>query len=338
MRNRFLQLGLGLVISATVVVLLSRIVDTHAVVSAIEFANPWPVAIAVGVYLLAMCVRSVVWHKLLPAADSTLTLLRVTVVGFAVNYLMPIRVGELARAYLVVRWCGLDYGTTFASLVAERIIDGLAVGLILLAALLFIPTPTYVLILGLTAAFVFTGLATTLIVLSQRPDGMILVVTRLSTRLPRRFAPRVVRLASKFAAGLDPLRNWRALPSITSLAILGWLLQFGVFYLLMLAFPLAASLPMAMVSGGVANFATLLPSGPGYVGTFDAALVKLLMDVQGAPPEYAAAYALVLHTVLVVPIVVLAAIILWRSNLSLTHVLGQTLPVERTTFTGAEAR
>jgi uncharacterized protein (TIRG00374 family) len=326
MNKRLVHLTVGLITSAAMVFLLLRIVDTRAIVSAVEFANPRLVVMSIGVYFLAMCVRSVVWHRLLPAADSTITLLRVTIVGFAVNYLMPVRIGEFARAYLVVRWCGIDYPTTFASLVAERTLDGLAVGLILLVGLLFIPVPAYVLVLGLMVGVLFTSLAIALIIASWRKDGTVALVSRLARLLPSRIGARLVRLTARFTSGLDPLRDWRALPGLALLAIVGWLLQFGVFYLLMLAFPFAASFPLALVSGGVANFATLLPSAPGFVGTFDAALIGLLMDVQHAPPEFAAAYALVLHAVLVVPIVVVATVILWRSNLSFAHVLGRTLP------------
>ena len=329
MNARLMQLMLGTAMSAAMLFLLSRIIDTRAVVSAIELADPRLIIVAIGIYFLAMCIRSVVWRRLLPAADSTLTLLRITVIGFAVNYLMPLRVGEFARAYLAVRWCRIDYGTTFASLVAERVLDGLAVGLILMAALLLIPVPGYVLVLGLAVAVVFTTLATALIVASWRPDGLISATSWITSRLPVGIRSRVMRLATNFTRGLAPLQDWRGLPPLAALAILGWLLQFSVFYLLMLAFPMAGSLPAALVDGGVANFATLLPSAPGYVGTFDAALIKLLMDLQGVPVEFATAYALVVHAVLVVPIVVLAVVILWRSDLTLAHVLGRTIPLKR---------
>jgi uncharacterized membrane protein YbhN (UPF0104 family) len=89
----------------------------------------------------------------------------------------------------------------------------------------------------------------------------------------------------------------------------------------MRAFALPASVPLAMLSGGIASFATLLPSAPGFVGTFDAALVKLLTDVQGISLNAATSYALVVHTIIVVPVVVLGVLVLWRADLSLGHVI-----------------
>src|SRR5882672_2425713 len=138
MMRRLLQLAVGLAITALLLGLLLRMVDTAAVAAAIAVADVRLIPVAVAVYLLAMCIRSVLWRRLLPAAASTATLLQVLIVGFTVSYLMPLRVGEVARAYLLKRWCGIDYGTTVASLVAERVLDGVSVGAILLVALLFV--------------------------------------------------------------------------------------------------------------------------------------------------------------------------------------------------------
>src|SRR5256885_5493099 len=97
----------------------------------------------------------------------------------------------------------------------------------------------------------------------------------------------------------------RALPVLFGLAVLGWFCQFAVFYVLMYAFPLVPSVPLALLAGSIANFATLLPSAPGSVGAFDASIIKLLLDVQNVGGHTAAAYALLVHGVIVVPIVLM---------------------------------
>jgi len=107
------------------------------------------------------------------------------------------------------------------------------------------------------------------------------------------------------------------------LVTFGWLCQFTVFYLLMLAFHLSGAFPMAMLGGSLANFATLLPSAPGFVGTFDAALIKLFVEIQNTDLNTAAAFALVVHAVLVIPVVVLGALILWRTDLPFSQLLGR---------------
>ncbi len=71
------------------------------------------------------------------------------------------------------------------------------------------------------------------------------------------------------------------------------------------------------MSGATANFATLVPSSPGYVGTFDGALTRVLQDTAGVPLAAALAYAVVVHATLFVPVVIAGAVVLWRSRVSL---------------------
>jgi uncharacterized membrane protein YbhN (UPF0104 family) len=77
------------------------------------------------------------------------------------------------------------------------------------------------------------------------------------------------------------------------------------------------------VSGAAANFATLVPSSPGYVGTFDGVVIKVLSDTAGISTDMAAAYAVVVHATLFVPVVALGSLILWRANLSIGDVSGR---------------
>jgi uncharacterized membrane protein YbhN (UPF0104 family) len=79
---------------------------------------------------------------------------------------------------------------------------------------------------------------------------------------------------------------------------------------------LPGSLPLAILGGSVANFATLVPSSPGYVCTFDGALVKVLSDAGGLDADQAAAYTLVVHATLFIPVTVLGLLIIWRSHIS----------------------
>jgi hypothetical protein len=323
MMKRLAQLTIGIVVSAVVITLLARTVDFDNVAAALRAADFRLILIAACVHMLAMVIRSVLWGRLLAAEAPITTLFRASIVGFAVSYILPLRIGEIARAYLLARWRSIPYGTSFASLFAERVLDGLAVGGILFAALLFVPAPPYVLALGLIVGCVFGGLALVLIVMSWRGGTIVAVASGLGRWLPARAGRAGLRLAHGFAEGLRPLRDWRALPVTLGLCVTGWLGQFAVFYLLMAALAIPASLPGALLTGGVANFATLLPSAPGSIGTYDAAIVKVMSDVDGTAIDQATAYALTVHLVVVVPIVLLGAFIMWHSRLTLSQMFSR---------------
>ena len=75
-----------------------------------------------------------------------------------------------------------------------------------------------------------------------------------------------------------------------------------------------------MLGMSAANLATIIPSSPGYVGTFHLPLQSVLTAGYGVHPSEAAAYAIVAHAVLVLPIAVLGIILLAREGLSLSAV------------------
>src|SRR5919201_5939255 len=110
--------------------------------------------LAVGLYFAGVWTRSVRWGLLLPQQSvPTTTLFRTLVVGFTANNVLPVRMGELARAYLLARWRGVPYGATLASLVLERILDGLSLALLLLVSLRLLPSaaPGYLMAAGALA-------------------------------------------------------------------------------------------------------------------------------------------------------------------------------------------
>jgi uncharacterized protein (TIRG00374 family) len=321
MKMRILQLGLGLLLTGILAFMLFRVVDVREIGAVLARADWRLIPLAMGIHVAAMWVRSLLWRRLLPSRPATHTLFQISVVGFAVNYVMPLRIGELVRLFLVKKWCRDDSGPVLASLVGERIFDGLTVSAILLLAVLFVPAPGYVVGFGLMLGAMFAGLAAIMVLARWRADLVVGLASFLARPLTKSLQSRVINLTHGFATNLGQFGGWRAVPGLIALAVSGWLAQFAVFYVMMFALPLHASIPEALLDGSMANFATLLPSAPGAVGAFDAALINLLVDIQGAPVENAAAYALLVHSVVVLPIVTLGWIFLSRSDLSLRLML-----------------
>ena len=307
---------IGLAVSAALLVVLLRAVDLNALGESLGMFDVRMVPLAIGLYFCGVWLRSLRWGLLLPHRPSAAELFRVSVIGFAVNNLVPVRVGDVARAVLLSRWCNVAYGTTAASLVVERIFDGLTLAALLLAVVLVIPAPGYLLGLALIATTGFGGCAALAAVAAVRPDALLRASDVISRRLPERVGSRIARLSGSFAYGLTPLRSWSVWPALLVLSTFAWLGQFGLFYVLMLTFPVPASPGLAMLAGAVANFATLVPSSPASVGTFDVILAKVLVDSSSASLDAAAAYALVVHTVLFLPVIVLAVLMLWRTDVA----------------------
>jgi uncharacterized protein (TIRG00374 family) len=93
-----------------------------------------------------------------------------------------------------------------------------------------------------------------------------------------------------------------------------WLFETGKYWFVMLAFPFEVSFFALMLMNGIVNLATTIPSAPGYVGTFDAPGIAVLV-AYGVDKATAAAYTLVLHVALWVPITALGAYFFLREGL-----------------------
>jgi uncharacterized protein (TIRG00374 family) len=319
-----LRLIVSFGISAALLVAVLRAIDPGRIAASLSTAEWRLLPIAIALYFAAVWIRSVRWRFLLPQqAVGTATLFRTLVVGFTVNNVLPMRMGEVARVYLLGRWGEVPYGSTLASLVAERILDGLSLALLLLVALRLLPNPPgYLVGIGALAAAGFCVGGVLVAVAAWRSSAIVTATRWIVRPLPRRLRDLAERLASSFAGELAFVRGAHRLGVILGLSVVAWCFELGLFYVLMVGFPLPHSVPLAFLVGSAANFATLVPSSPGYVGTFDGALIKVLTDSAGVPidPGLAGAYALVVHATLFLPVIILGTLVLWRSHMSFQQI------------------
>jgi uncharacterized protein (TIRG00374 family) len=276
---------------------------------------------AIMLYFVGVWLRSARWRLLLPGyAVRTATLFRALVVGFTVNNLLPLRLGEVARVYLLARWCRVPYGATLASLLVERVLDGLSLAVLFLIALTMVPAPGYLLV-GVLAAGLFLAAAGLLALAAWRASAVTTVAGFIARPLPARLGGLIERLASSFAHSLVLVHSPGRLARLLGLSVLAWCFELGLFYVLLVSFGLPASYPVALLVGSAANFATLVPSGPGYAGTFDAALIKVTQDlVAGVSAGQAIAYDIVVHATLFLPVVIVGTLVLWRSNMTFNQI------------------
>jgi uncharacterized protein (TIRG00374 family) len=297
--------------------------DAGQLTAALSAADWRLILPAIALYFIGVWLRSARWGLLLPEHSvKTSVLFRALVVGFTVNNLLPLRMGEVARAYLLSRWCRIPYGATVASLLVERVLDGLSLAVLLLVSLTLIPAPGYLLLVGVLAAGGFLTSAALLALAAWRASAVTAIAAFIARFLPLKIGTLVERLATNFARSLALVHDPMRLARLLGLSLLAWCFELGLFFVLLLSFGLPASYPLALLVGSAANFATLVPSSPGYVGTFDGVLINVLHDVAGIAAGQAAAYDVVVHATLFLPVVLVGTLVLWRSHVTfnqLTH-------------------
>jgi glycosyltransferase 2 family protein len=322
-----LRLAIGFGISAVLLLLLIRSVDPDSLRSALSAADWRLLAPAVGLFFLGAWLRSVRWGLLLPEYHVPVwTLFKALIVGFTVNNLLPVRMGEIARAYLLARWSAVPYGATLASLVVECVLDGLSLAALLLLALRFVPAPPYLIVASVLIGGAFFAGAVILFLAAWRASVIISITDRVTRMFPERVHDLAVRLATSFARALASIHGTSRLLRVLALSLVAWCCELSLFWVLMPGFGIPASAPLALLVGSAANFATLVPSSPGYVGTFDGALITVLRDTADVEAGIATAYAIVVHAVLFVPVVLAGLLVLWRSQMTFTQITHRPEP------------
>jgi uncharacterized membrane protein YbhN (UPF0104 family) len=117
----------------------------------------------------------------------------------------------------------------------------------------------------------------------------------------RKWAPAASRAVAQLTNSVGLLRHPGQAPRLVGLTVLAWLLEGAVFASVISSLHIEAGWTAAGLSLGAGTLATLIPSSPGYVGTFDY-FAALGLTAYGVTPAAATAFALLVHLVLWVPV------------------------------------
>ena len=314
---------LGLAISAGFLVFAFRGQDYGRIREALGQANYLYVVPALMLYFAGIAVRAFRWKVLLrPIVRVSATeVLPINVVGFMANNVLPLRTGEVVRAYVLSQRFGVRKTAALATIAVERLFDGLTMLLFILVAATAVSLTNQVRHVAILAFVLFAGILIGLFVLTlggSLRDRLLQVVLG---PLPTPVADRVERMAESFLSGLGILRRKADLAVVAGASIIAWLFEASMYWMTARAFGHQLSdimgIPETLLTTGVANLATLIPSSPGYVGPFEGGVMLVLSGALRVSRELALSYAIVLHAALYFPITVWGALEWWRQHLSL---------------------
>ena len=313
---------LGIMVSAVLVIVLLTRVDLSAVGRAFRDADLRYLLPAILLYFLGVIPRAFRWRLLLrPVQEIGIgRLFQVLVVGFMANDILPFRAGEAVRAFMLWEKERVAPGATIATILVERIFDGLALTGFLAAGALFIQLDDSLTWMTRVAGLIFVAAALVVFGLAVAPRATIGVAQFFLRPLPARFGLLVIRIIRSFEDGLKVLRSGRDTALVLVLSVMAWGLEAGMYYALMHSFAFQPSYAAAVLGTAVANVASMVPSTPGYVGTFDAGLQAVLTGQFLVDSSEALAYTTLVHATLILPVVALGLLFVWREGLSLKRI------------------
>jgi hypothetical protein len=323
------QLWLGVLISLVFLYLALRGLQLGEVWGTLQDANYWWLIPGVGVYFLGVWVRAWRWHYLLRPLKriSTGTMFPIVAIGYMGNNIYPARAGEVLRAVVLKRREGVSVSASLATVIVERIFDGVVMLSFVFLNLSELATMTgesgfigNIQNLALWGGIAFMGALVVFLLAAMFPQRAGRIALFLITHtLPHRFHTSAIDLAGRFLDGLASLRSPANALMVFLTSVVIWLLETGKYWFVMQAFRFKVTFFVLMLMNGIVNLATTLPSAPGYVGTFDAPGIAVL-QAAGVNGAVAAGYTLVLHVALWLPITALGAYYLAREGVRWSEV------------------
>ncbi len=311
-------LWIGVIISLGLLAVVFYGTDLGAIGDAFRTANYFYLLPAIALYFIGVVMRAVRWHYLLRSIKpiGIWRLFQVTVIGYMVNDLLPFRIGELARAYILGETERISKASVLVTILLERVFDGVTMLLFIGVASFFLPLNEALRTLLLLGSLLFAAIVVGLGIAVSLRERLDALMRRALERLPEKWSARGLRLADSFFLGLSVLRNPVDAVAALAFSILAWLFEAGMYAVLALGFGIALPFPVFVLATAVANLVTIVPSTPGYVGVFDVP-VKAILALFGVNESVAASYTLLLHATLIVPVVFLGLALMWRLGLSL---------------------
>lgn len=305
--KQLLRLALSFFFAGFFVWLIIRSVNGDELLDVLSQTRIEWIVIALGLFLAGYVCRIIRWRIMLLRDNPDLSwfICAVPFMGsIAANNVLPFRAGDLLRAVAFTNWLGVSKASTVATLLVERLLD-------LLSLLIILGTVLVMFELGSGSAGTLVGVSgTSLILIGLTVMAFLLFpqlfepLVRIVVRGVAYVSPSIAEKLTEFSENIfDTLRHLAQGPRMSLLVLwsaAAWGFEGAVFFASATALPAITDPQVSWLALPVGTLATLLPSTPGYVGTFDYFVIEA-MEIMGNPVAAATAFALLVHLILWVP-------------------------------------
>lgn len=270
----------GLIVSVVFIGLILAFVDVRKLVDAIRQANVLWLMVSLVVAVLWMMMRGVVWRALLREKAPYWAVFQTLNEGYLLNNFLPLRLGELGRAFLLSRKTNLTFMQVLPTIIIERVLDVAFSAAILLSAIPFVPNAPEALkpAAYIASALVVVGLFV-MYLLARNHVWALEMYEKLSKRWA--ILQRLSGLVKSLFEGLAILTDGWLFLRVLGLMLINWAIAIVQFSVILLAFFPNAQLFWAMFGLGAAAFGGAIPALPGGVGTFEGVMGGALLLVTG---------------------------------------------------------
>jgi len=314
----------GIGISLFFMIFLFRKIDFAQLLSTLKSLEWRYLLAAILLNYASYLFRAVRWHfLLLPLKKaSPRNLIVATVICYMANNLLPARLGEFIRAYLLAEKENLDTSSVFATLVLDRLFDGFSVLIILLITFFTVKLPSGMesvqqgLVTGGYVTFsLYIAVIVFLVLLKRRTSSTLSFTAKMLKPFPAKISGKVIPVLGSFISGIRLTSKPKEIFALVFSSALIWGTCVWTVDLLLKAFRIELPLTASMFILVFLVFAVMVPASPGFIGTYHAACMYGLMAFN-VSKELALSVALIVHSVSFFPVIFLGFLILWKEKIS----------------------
>jgi uncharacterized protein (TIRG00374 family) len=285
-----------------------RGVNFHELLTIVANISTGYVGISVFCLIVVQILRSLRWgvmvHPMEPLEQRLL--FPITSIGFMFIILLPARLGEFVRPYLLFQNSSINMSAATATVVLERILD--AIFLLIVFGIVFssLDLPswvikgalTFVLIIGILIALLFLGTFRSI------RNFINVVIVKV---LPTRFATFSESYLAKFYQGMWALGKGRHAVTLILLSAMVWTTNASAHLFLFKAFNLPLGMLPAFSILALTALGISVPAGPGFIGNYHFFCVMAL-TMFGINKETALGYAIIQHALILVTLITIGLI------------------------------
>jgi uncharacterized protein (TIRG00374 family) len=311
MRKR-LGLFLSFLISIVFLYLAFKKVNAREIGQSLLNANLSYFVITVLLTFFAFFLRAIRWQILLnPLKKLPLPLVyHATMIGSMCNYVLPARIGEVIRAYLIGARSHMSKSSALATIIIERVLDVFILSFFGVIILIFYPIPIWVKRIGITVTLLNISIFILLLGMQKKREVFFKLIEKVLRIFGEKIKERIRTLLSCFIEGLNILNNPTNLFLVSVLSIAIWGITGLFFYILFFSFPIRLPLYAAFLDMVILTFGIMIPSTTGFIGTFQFFVKEGLVIFQ-INPNMALSYSILLYVSQFIPVVVPGFVSLW---------------------------
>lgn len=298
-----IRIGLGLAFGGLTLWLAFRGAAIGGLRAALSDADVRWILVALGSVVLTVAVGVARWRLLFHPENRGLSwasLAAAFLVGQTLNIVLPLRLGEMARAYWVSRAEDIPVGRALGTIGVEKLADLASLGLATAALLILASVPPWVQSPGRVLTAIGAVAGATVLLLASKGEWALQAVSRGAAWLPQPLGRRLTHLAESALEGSRIVYSWKASAVAGLLSLLVLALAASTNYVLFLAFGLKLPVVAALLLLVTLQVGNAVVSVPGNIGVFHYVTV-LTLGAYSVDRPVALAYAIALYLIALVP-------------------------------------